>query len=69
MKQIILLVMGIGAGLYVLLAGMYAMWDLPKADSLQSFRYRAATQVFDRNDEAFAKLFEQNRVPVSLGEM
>lgn len=48
MKQIILLVMGIGAGLYVLLAGMYAMWDLPKADSLQSFRYRAATQEIGR---------------------
>ncbi|MBQ2113782.1 MAG: PBP1A family penicillin-binding protein [Selenomonadales bacterium] len=69
MKQIILFVLGICAGIYFLLAGMYAMWDLPKADSLQSFRYRAATQVFDCNDEPFAKLFEQNRVPVSIGEM
>lgn len=69
MKQIILFVLGICAGVYFLLAGMYAMWDLPKADSLQSFRYRAATQVFDCNDESFAKLFEQNRVPVPIGEM
>ncbi|MBR0324510.1 MAG: transglycosylase domain-containing protein, partial [Selenomonadales bacterium] len=69
MKQIILFVLGICAGIYFLLAGMYAMWDLPKADSLQSFRYRAATQVFDCNDEPFAKLFEQNRVPVPIGEM
>lgn len=69
MKQIILFVVGICAGVYFLLAGMYAMWDLPKEDSLESFRYRAATQVFDCHDEPFAKLFEQNRVPVSIGEM
>lgn len=69
MKQIILLIMGIGVGLYFLLAGMYALWDLPRSDSLESFRYQAATQIFDCNDESFAKLFEQNRVPVPIGEM
>ena len=30
MKQIILFVMGICVGVYFLLAGMYAMWDLAR---------------------------------------
>ncbi|MBQ8682547.1 MAG: PBP1A family penicillin-binding protein [Selenomonadales bacterium] len=69
MKRVLVLLISIGVGVYFLLAGMYALWDLPKSDTLESFRYQAATQIFDCNDTSFAKLFEQNRVPISIGEM
>lgn len=69
MKRVIVLLFIIGMTLYLVLAGLYVAWNLPKSDSLESFRYRAATQVFDCHDEMIAKLFDQNRVPISIREM
>ena len=69
MQQVLVILVSICIGLYALLAGAYAMWDLPRSDTLESFRYQAATQIYDCHDVSFAKLFEQNRVHVSIGEM
>lgn len=69
MKRVIIGILLIGSALYAILAGLYLLWGLPRADSLDIFHYRAATQVFDVNDELIAKLFEQNRVPVSIRAM
>lgn len=69
MKQIMMILIIVGMAVYLILAGLYVAWDLPRADSLESFRYRAATQVFDCHDEMIAKLFDQNRVPISIHEM
>lgn len=69
MKRIILTIVVIAIIGYIGLAGLYTLWGLPKSDSLDSFRYRAATQVYDCHGEMIAKLFEQNRVPVSIRDM
>lgn len=69
MQQVLVVLVSVCIGIYALLAGAYAMWDLPRSDTLESFRYQAATQIYDCHDESFAKLFEQNRVPVSINEM
>lgn len=47
----------------------YAFFGLPRIDNLESLQLVAATQVFDINGQLIAKLFEENRVVVSLNNM
>lgn len=69
MKHIIMGTVIVIMAIYLLLAGLYTAWDLLKSDSLDVIRYRAASQVFDCHDEKIAKLFDQNRVPISIRDM
>lgn len=53
-----------------LFAGMgYAFFTLPKTDNLESLQMVAATQVFDVNGQLISKLFEENRVVVTINRI
>jgi len=47
----------------------YAFWTLPKVDQLENLQLVAASQVYDINGQLIAKLFEENRIVVSLNDM
>lgn len=47
----------------------YAFFGLPKTDNLESLNLIAATQVFDINGQLISKLFEENRILVSINSI
>lgn len=47
----------------------YAFFDLPYTDSLENLHMIAATQVFDIEGKLIAKLFEENRIVVSINSI
>ncbi|MBP2653025.1 MAG: pbpF 3 [Firmicutes bacterium] len=47
----------------------YAFWGLPATDNLTSFAMKAATEVYDINGQLISKLFEENRVVISITKM
>lgn len=47
----------------------YAFLGLPQTSNLDSLQLVAATQVFDSNGQLLSKLFEQNRIVVSINRM
>ncbi|MCX7780070.1 MAG: PBP1A family penicillin-binding protein [Negativicutes bacterium] len=53
-----------------LLGGIsYAFFGLPRTDDLDSLQMIAATQVFDINGHVISKLFEENRIVVTLNNI
>jgi len=47
----------------------YAFLGLPQTNNLDSLQLVSATQVFDINGQLISKLFEQNRIVVSINSM
>lgn len=47
----------------------FAFWGLPETDNLNNLNLVAATQVFDINGQLISKLFEENRVVVTINNM
>lgn len=47
----------------------YTFFGLPKADNLESLQMVAATQVYDINGQLISKLFEENRIVVTINNM
>jgi penicillin-binding protein 1A len=47
----------------------YAFFSLPRTDNLENLQMQAASQVFDVNGQLISKLFEQNRIVVSINNM
>ncbi|SDF75865.1 transglycosylase domain-containing protein [Sporolituus thermophilus] len=47
----------------------YAFFSLPRTDTLDNLQHIAATQVFDINGQLISKLFEENRIVVSLNNI
>jgi penicillin-binding protein 1A len=47
----------------------YAFFSLPKTDNLDQLQLVAATQVFDINGQLISKLFEENRIVVSINSI
>jgi len=46
-----------------------AFWGLPEIDNLNDLNLVAATQVFDINGQLISKLFEENRIVVSINNI
>ncbi|MDT8901467.1 transglycosylase domain-containing protein [Anaeroselena agilis] len=46
-----------------------AFFSLPRTDNLENLTMKAATQVFDVKGQPIAKLFEENRIVVTLGNV
>ncbi len=46
-----------------------AFFSLPRTDNLENLAMKAATQVFDINGQPVAKLFEENRIVVTLSNV
>lgn len=60
--------------IFFLIASMFtiagcAFIDLPGTDNLENLRLVSATQVFDINGQLISKLFEENRIVVSINNM
>jgi penicillin-binding protein 1A len=53
----------------LLLAGGCAFFSLPRTDNLENLSMKAATQVFDVSGQPVAKLFEENRIVVTLSNV
>lgn len=47
----------------------YAFFSLPKTDNLDQLQLVAATQVFDINGQLISKLFEENRIVVTINNI
>ena len=47
----------------------YAFISLPNTDDLETLRLVSATQVFDANGQLISKLFEENRIVVTLNSI
>ena len=47
----------------------YAFISLPNTDNLETLRLVSATQVFDANGQLISKLFEENRIVVTLNSI
>lgn len=47
----------------------HAFWGLPGTNSLENLNLVSATQVFDINGQLISKLFEENRVVVTIGNI
>jgi penicillin-binding protein 1A len=47
----------------------YAFFSLPQTDNLEQLQLVAATQVFDINGQLISKLFEENRIVVSINNI
>lgn len=46
-----------------------AFWGLPQADTLENLQLVSATQVYDINGQLISKLFEENRVVVTINNI
>lgn len=53
----------------LLAAAGCAFFSLPRTDNLENLSMKAATQVFDVNGQPIAKLFEENRIVVTLSNV
>lgn len=60
---IVLIILSVFAGIG------YAFFTLPKTDNLENLQMVAATQVFDINGQLIAKLFEENRIVVTINNI
>lgn len=47
----------------------YAFYSLPRTENLDNLQHVAATQVFDINGQLISKLFEENRIVISINNM